>query len=88
MTIDLIKLEAPEDTINYPIKIFLIFISIFVIILMTYGNLVLKNVLAPLGLLEHNATGCLHPNIKGRILLTSIASILVILMYVIIYKVL
>jgi len=88
MTIDLIKLTAPEDKVSYPIKIFLIFISIFVIILLTYGNLVLKYILAPLGLIEHNTTGCLHPNVKGKILITAIATILVIFMYVIIYKVL
>lgn len=88
MTIDLIKLTAPEDKISYPIKIFLIFISIFVIILLTYGNLVLKNILAPMGLIEHNTAGCLHPNIRGKLLLTTIATILVIFMYVIIYKVL
>lgn len=88
MAIDLIKLTAPEDRISQPIKLFLIFISIFVVILLTYGNLILKHVLSPLNMIEHNTAGCLHPNLYGKILLTMIASILVILMYIIIYKVL
>jgi hypothetical protein len=88
MAIDLIKLTAPEDRISSPIKLFLIFISIFIVILLTYGNLILKNVLAPLGLIDHNTSGCLHPNVKGKLLITSIATMLVIFMYLVIYKIL
>lgn len=88
MAIDLVKLTAPEDNISRPIKLFLIFMSIFIIILLTYGNLLLKHVLSPLGLIDHNTSGCLHPNFYGKLLLTTIASVLVIFMYVVIYMIL
>jgi len=90
MTIDLLKLTAPEDNVSNPIKIMLIIITIFLVILLTYGNLIIKYVLTPLKLVDFNvSTGNVPtPTMKGRLLLAFIASLLIILMYLLIFKIL
>lgn len=88
MTIDLIKLTAPEDKVSSPIKLFLMFIALFLIILLTYGNLIIKHVLIPLNLTNYDveSNNSHTPTMKGKILLATIASVLIILMYLLIFK--
>jgi hypothetical protein len=90
MTIDLLKLTAPDDKISSPIKFLLMMITMFLIILLVYGNLIIKYVLTPMKFVNFNINtgGVPTPDFRGKVALSTIACLLILIMYSLIYKLL